>query len=275
MNLQVAKQLSVYLQNAGAGVINESLFTGILPEGPAEAILLDEPGGETPILDISEANRGVSINVRSASRAKAYERIWALVRLLTAPEAGVITVGGRSYTVKTVALPARQCDDARGRYVMSCRVSVCEVTEVFEEWLEVLAGFTESTLGSGWRIYRGFQGSCRPSVSWQCTGRELTAAVGMVSRLVKRFTARLCAEDADSYQQAVDALMIALANQIKFATADESMVLSISGISETRDGNGQATGELTLALTGQVPRALPAAPYMPGVRFQPPFAFAR
>ncbi|MCD1259475.1 hypothetical protein B5M42_011580 [Paenibacillus athensensis] len=275
MKIKIAKELSVYLKQANSSLVDRFLFTDFLPVGAAEAILLEELGGELPVLDVSESSCCLSITVCSQSQTRAYDRIWELVKMLTEPTSGIIKVNGRSYTVNMVTLPAPERLEEEGRHVMSCLVRVSQVSEVVEEWLETLVRFTEFTLGEGWRVYRGFQGSCRPSVSWQCTGRELNAAVGMVSRLVKRFSARICAEDADSYQYAVDKLMIALANQIKFTSVTEGIDLSISGITETRAEKGQATGELTIALAGQIPRAQPAAPYMSGVRFQAPFAFAK
>ncbi|MGO4269013.1 minor capsid protein [Paenibacillus sp. TAF58] len=253
--VNMANQLVLYLQSKGEGTVGTNLFIDSVSPIPDEAIWLNHVGGSAEFkLDAPDSWSKLSLQARSTTSAGALERIWSAVTKMLEPDDGVIEVNGELYTAQITALPALQDKDAAGRYLMKSVLILRQVKPVVESWLNAISEFTEIALGSQWRVYRGFNGTCRPAVSWQCTSWQSGAASRGASQLSKQFVGQIAARSASEYQLAAQVLLLGLAEQAKLPVGDAGggRWLTVVNSNVAMRSGDLSTGLLTVTLTGAV-----------------------
>ncbi|MDQ0873237.1 hemin uptake protein HemP [Paenibacillus sp. V4I3] len=250
--INMANQLALYLKSEGMGALGRDMFVDGVPYTPDEAIWLSHVGGSAEFkLDTPSSWRKLSLNVRSTTSAGAQDRIWSAINKLLDPDDGVIEVDGQIYTVQITALPAVQDKDGAGRCLMKSVLILRQVKPVLETWLKAISVFTEAALGSQWRVYRGFNGTCRPSVSWQCLSVQSASASRGACQLTKQFVGQIAARSANEYQLAAQILLLGLAEQAKLPMGGaESRWLTVINSSATLRSGDLSTGILTVILMG-------------------------
>ncbi|OCT11001.1 hypothetical protein A8709_04675 [Paenibacillus pectinilyticus] len=252
--MNLGDQLALYLQSQAEGVIGTDLFLDNLAPTVDEAIWLGHIGGSAEFkLDGPDSWRKLSLQVRSATSAGAYERIWRAITKLLEPDEGVIEVEGNRYTVQITSLPALQDQDANGRFLMKCALIIRQVQSVAESWLDGLSQFTETALGPPWRVYRGFNGTCRPAVSWQCMSLQSASTSKGTAKLTKHYVGQIAARSASEYQLAARTLLAGLAEQVKLPVVDAygRWITVVNSNVAMRSGD-LSTGLLTVTVTGAV-----------------------
>lgn len=263
----MAKQLALYLQGKGEGVLGTDLFVDIESQNINEAVTICHVGGSAGSrLDAPGSWRKLSLLARSANPEGAQERIWCIIGRLLEPEGGVIDMDGGLYTAQITALPAVQPSDAEGRCSMKAILLLKQVKPVTESWLEAISQYTESALGVQWRVYRGFNGTCRPAVSWQCTGWHSAAVSRGAPQLSKQFVGQIAARSASEYQLAAQLLMLGLAEQAKLPLGGIGgrWLTVLAAQAATRSGD-LSTGVMTVTLTGASAAQQVSIPLMTGV----------
>ena len=249
--INMANQLAFYLHSEGMGTLGNDLFVDGVPQTPDEAIWLSHIGGSAEFkLDAPSSWCKLSLNVRSTSSTGAQDRIWSAINKLLDPDDGVIEVDGQTYTVQITALPAVQDKDAAGRCLMKSVLFLRQVKPVLEAWLKAISVFTEAALGSQWRVYHGFNGTCRPSVSWQCMSVESASASRGACQLTKQFVGQIAARSANEYQLAAQILLLGLAEQARLpmGIAGSRWLTVINSSAAIRSGD-LSTGVLTVTLS--------------------------
>ncbi|NOV00179.1 minor capsid protein [Paenibacillus planticolens] len=248
----MAKQLALFLQGKGEGILGTDLFVDSESQYLDESIALCHAGGSAEFkLDAPGSWRKLSLLIRSETSEGAQERIWRIIGKLLEPEEGIIDVDGGLYTAQITALPAVQALDAEGRCSMKAVLLLKQVMPVAESWLEAISQYTESALSLQWRVYRGFNGTCRPSVSWQCTGWHSAAVSRGAPQLSKQFVGQIAARSASEYQLAAQLLMLGLAEQAKLPLGGLGgrWLTVLDAQAATRSGD-LSTGVMTVTLTG-------------------------
>lgn len=266
----MANHLALYLQSAGEGTIGSNLFIDDVPATPDEAIWLSHMGGSAEFkLDAPDSWRKFSLQARSATSAGAQERIWSAMTKMLEPDDGVIEVNGELYTAQITALPALQDKDAAGRYLMKSVLILRQVKSVAESWLGAISQFTETVLGPQWCVYRGFNGTCRPAVSWQCTSLQSASASRGAAQLTKQFVGQIAARSASEYQLAAQDLLLGLVEQAKLLVGDAGgrWLTVVNSNAAMRSGD-LSTGLLTVTLTGSVSAPQSAFPLMAGMHIE-------
>ncbi|MBA2943376.1 hypothetical protein HZF08_34460 [Paenibacillus sp. CGMCC 1.16610] len=269
--INMAKQLALFLQAKGEGTLGTDLFVDSDSQSHDEAITLCHIGGSAEFkLDAPGSWRKLSLLVRSATAEGAQERIWRLIGRMLEPEEGTIQVDGGLYTVQITSLPAGQTLDAQGRTSMKAVFLLKQIKPVVESWLEAISQFTETALGVQWRVYRGFNGTCRPAVSWQCTGWHSAAASRGVQQLSKQFVGQIAARSASEYQLAAQVLMLGLAEQAKLPLGGlGGRWLTVLGAQAAVRSGDLSTGVLTVTLTGAAGVTPGSSPLIAGVHTEP------
>ncbi|MDD9266490.1 minor capsid protein [Paenibacillus sp. GCM10023248] len=259
--INMANQLAMYLQREGEGMPGYDLFVDSDSPAPDEAVFISHAGGSSAWrLDAPGSWRKLSLLVRSATPGEAEARMWRIIGKLQEPATGLIEGEGGPYTSQITALPAVQALDSAGRYAMRAVLTLSQVKPVAESWLEALSQFTEGALGGQWRVYRGFNGTCRPSVSWQCTGWHSAAASRGAYQLSKQFAGQLAARSANEVQLAAQLLMLGLSEQVKLPLGGPGSggrwLTVLSAEASMRSGD-LSTASLTVTLTGAAQGAGP------------------
>lgn len=265
--VNMANHLALYLQSAGEGTIGSNLFIDDVPATPDEAIWLSHMGGSAEFkLDAPDSWRKLSLQARSVTSAGAQERIWSAITKMLEPDDGVIEVNSELYTAQITVLPALQDKDEGGRYQMKSVLILRKVQPVGESWLGAISQFTETALGPQWRVYRGFNGTCRPSVSWQCTSWQSASASRGAAQLTKQFVGQIAARNASEYQLAAQVLLLGLAEQAKLPVggAGGRWLTVVNSNVAMRSGD-LSTGLLTVTLMGAVAAPQGMFPLMAGV----------
>lgn len=263
----MAKQLALFLQAKGEGTLGTDLFVDSESQNPDEAVTICHVGGSAEFkLDAPGSWRKLSLLVRSVTTEGAQERIWRIIGRMLEPEEGTIQVDGGQFTAQITSLPAVQALDAEGRYAMKAVFLFKQIKPVVESWLEAISQFTETALGGQWRVYRGFNGTCRPAVSWQCTGWHSAAASRGVQQLSKQFVGHIAARSASEYQLAAQVLMLGLAEQTKLPLGGLGgrWLTVLDAQAAIRSGD-LSTGVLTVTLTGAAGASIGATPLIAGV----------
>ncbi|MDR6553857.1 minor capsid protein [Paenibacillus qinlingensis] len=266
--INLADQLVQYLHANDEGTIGVDLFIDSLPTTPDEVIWFTHLGGSAEFkLDVPESWRKLSLQTRSVTSAGANERIWRVITKLLEPDDGVIEVGNKLYTVQITSLPALQDKDANGRYVMKSVLILRQVQPVTESWLGAISQFTEALLGPQWHVYRGFNGTCRPAVSWQCTSWQSATASQSTAQLTKQYVGQIAARSASEYQLAAQVLLVGLAEQVKLpVTGTEGRWLTVVNSTIAMRLGDLSTGVLTLTLKGAIAAPQSTLPLMAAVR---------
>ncbi|MDQ0904009.1 MULTISPECIES: minor capsid protein [unclassified Paenibacillus] len=266
--INMAIQLALYLQCKSMGALGRDMFVDGVPQTPNEAIWLSHVGGSAEFkLDAPDSWRKLSLNVRSTTPAGAQDRIWSAIKKLLDPDDGVIKVDGQSYTVQITALPAMQDKDAAGRCLIKSVLILRQVKPVLETWLKAISVFTEAALGSQWRVYRGFNGTCRPSVSWHCLSVLSSSALRGTSQLTKQFVGQIAARSANEYQLAVQLLLLELAEQAKLPMGGVGgRWLTVINSSATMRSGDLSTGILTVTVTVAAAAPQGTLPLIAGVQ---------
>ncbi|MCY9670304.1 minor capsid protein [Paenibacillus alginolyticus] len=266
--INMANQLALYLQSEGAGTLGNDLFVDDVPQTPDEAIWLTHVGGNAEFkLDAPSCWRKLSLHVRSATSAGAQDRIWSAINKLLDPDNGVIEVDRHNYTVQITTLPAVMGKDAEGRYIIKSVLILRQVKPVLETWLKAITVFTEAALGSQWHVYRGFNGTCRPSVSWQCLSVQSASESRGACQLTKEFVGQIAARSANEYQLAAQILLLGLAEQAKLPMGGAgSRWLTVINSSTTIRSGDLSTGILTVTITGAASAPQGTLPLIPGVQ---------
>ncbi|UKS24888.1 minor capsid protein [Paenibacillus sp. HWE-109] len=256
--INLANQLALYLQSEGEGTLGSNLFVDSVPASPDAAAWFSHVGGSAEFkLDAPQGWRKLSLSARHTTPQGSQDRIWSAIHKLLNPLAGVIEVDGQAYTVQVTSLPALQEKDASGRYIMKAVMILKQVAPVAEPWLEAISLFTETALGSPWRVYRGFNGTCRPSVSWQCMNEQSAAASRGANQLTKQFVGQLAARSAGEYQLAAQALLLGLSEQAKLPMAGVGgrwLTVLNAGVSIRAGDLSTGTVSVTLSGTAAVPQ---------------------
>ncbi|NOU87806.1 hypothetical protein GC102_18815 [Paenibacillus sp. LMG 31460] len=266
--INMANQLALYLQSEGVGTLGSDMFVDGVPQTPDEAIWLSHVGGSSEFkLDAPGSWRKLSLNVRSTTPVGAQDRIWSAINKLLNPDDGVIEVDGLTYTVQITVLPAVQDKDGAGRCLMKSALILRQVKPVLETWLKAITVFTEAALGSQWRVYRGFNGTCRPSVSWQCLSVRSASESRGACQLTKQFVGQIAARSANEYQLAAQILLLGLAEQAKLPMGGAgSRWLTVINSSATIRSGDLSTGILTVTLTGAAAAPQGSLPLIAGVQ---------
>ncbi|OAS17165.1 hypothetical protein A8708_02810 [Paenibacillus oryzisoli] len=262
--MNMAQEIALYLQSEAAGTLGADLFIDDVPPTPDEAIWLNHTGGSAEFKwDAPDNWRKLSLQARSTTSVGAHERIWSVITKLLEPDDGVIEVAGQLYTVQITALPALQDKDVTGRYLMKSSMIIRQVQPVEESWLEAISQLTETVLGSSWRVYRGFNGTCRPAVSWQCTSLQSASSSQSTTKVTKQYVGQIAAKSASDYQLAAQMLVVGLAEQVKLPVddADGRWLTVINSNVAMRSGD-LSTGLITVALMGRVTAPIGALPLM-------------
>ncbi|NQX60433.1 minor capsid protein [Paenibacillus qinlingensis] len=252
--MNLAHQLALFLQSKAEGTVGTDLFIDSVPTTPDEAIWFTHIGGSAEFkLDGPDSWRKVSLQVRSVTAEGAHERIWRVITKLLEPDSGIIEVDDKLYTVQITSLPALQDRDATGKYLLKSSMIFRQVLPVVESWLDALSLFTETALGPSWLVYRGFNGTCRPAVSWQCTSCQSASTSQGMAKLTKQFVGQIAASSASEYQLAAQTLLVGLAEQVKLPVegADGRWLTVVNSNIAMRSGD-LSTGLLTVTLTGVV-----------------------
>lgn len=266
--INMANQLALYLQSEGMGALGRDMFVDGVPQPPDEAIWLSHVGGSVEFkLDAPGSWRKLSLNVRSTTPVGAQDRIWSAINKLLDPDDGVIKMDGQTYTVQITALPAVQDKDGVGRCLMKSVLILRQVKPVQETWLKAISVFTEAALGSQWRVYRGFNGTCRPSVSWQCLSVQSALASRGACQLTKQFVGQIAARSANEYQLTAQLLLLGLAEQAKLPMGGVGgRWLTVINSSATMRSGDLSTGILTVTLTGAAAAPQGTLPLIAGVQ---------
>ncbi|NOU65227.1 hypothetical protein GC096_14400 [Paenibacillus sp. LMG 31461] len=266
--MNLAQELALYLQSNAVGTLGADLFIDGVPTTPDEAIWLSHLGGSAEFKwDAPDSWRKLSLQARSSTSAGAHERIWSAITKLLEPDDGVIEVDSKLYTVQITALPALQDKDVAGRYLMRSVLILRQVQPVIESWLGAISQFTETALGPSWRVYRGFNGTCRPAVSWQCTGWQRASASQNTTQLTKQYVGQIAAKSASEYQLAAQTLLVKLAEQVKLPVEDaDGRWLTVVNSNIAMRLGDLSTGHLTVALTGVVTAPQGVFPLMAAVQ---------
>lgn len=266
--INMTNQLALYLQSEGVGTLGSDMFVDGVPQTPDEAIWLSHVGGSAEFkLDAPGSWRKLSLNVRSKTPVGAQDRIWSAINKLLDPDDGVIEVDEQTYTVQITALPAVQDKDEAGRCLMISVLILRQVKPVLETWLKAISVFTEAALGSQWRVYRGFNGTCRPSVSWQCLSVQSASASRGASQLTKQFVGQIAARSANEYQLAAQLLLLRLAEQVILPMGVVGgRWLTVINSSTTMRSGDLSTGILTVTLTGAAAAPQGTLPLMASVK---------
>lgn len=252
--INMVKQLALYLQREGEGTLGGDLFVDSVSPTSDEAVFLSHAGGSSAYKrDAPDSWCKLSLQVRSATPEVAQARIWRIIGRLQEPDSGIIEVEGGQYTSQITVLPSLQTEDSAGRYLMKAMLTLRQVKPVAESWLKALTLFTEAALGTQWRVYQGFNGTCRPSVSWLCTSLHSAAASRGAYQLSKQFVGQIAARSANEYQLAAQMLILGLAEMAKLPLGSSGSggrwltVLSAEALMRPGD---LSTGLLTVTLTG-------------------------
>ncbi|MEC0228056.1 minor capsid protein [Paenibacillus alba] len=266
--INLTNQLARYLQSEGVGVLGSDMFVDSIPASPDEAIWFNHIGGSAEFkLDPPQSWRKLSLNTRSATSQGAQDRIWSCMNKLLNPNDGVIKVDGQLYTVQITALPALQDKDAAGRYAMKTVLILRQVDSITEPWLEAISLFTETALGAQWRVYRGFNGTCRPSVSWQCMNEQSASSSRAANQLSKQFVGQIAARTSSEYQLAAQNLLLGLAEHAKLPMAGlGGRWLTVVNAGAALRAGDLSTGLITVALSGTAAVPQGVFPLIAGVQ---------